>query len=411
LKEYDLGGNFLKYVKNLREEFPILKNITYLDSASTSLTPKSVIEAMNDYYYTYNANVGRGTYKIAVEAGKRVEEVRDKVSKLINCKFKEVIFTLNTTSAINIISNGLQFEKNDNIVISNIEHHSNFIPWLNIEKNSNNNINVKIANADSNGIIHPSTISNLIDSNTKLVAITHVSNSIGSLQNIEKISKIVHEYEDIYFLVDVAQSIGHREIDVKKINADFIAAPGHKGLLGPVGTGFLYGKEELLKELSPKNLGGGTITNLKNKKFTLEDIPYRFEGGTQNIGGVIGLGKAIDYINSIGISKIEKHSHNSTQELYKCLSEIEGVILYGNPKNIFNIVSFNINNINLYDVSKILDETFNICVRSGFHCAIPSLNLIGAVDGSVRASLHYYNNLNDIEKLTNAVIEISNFSK
>lgn len=402
-------GDFLKSIDDIRKDFPILKKITYFDSASTSLTPKPVIEAMNDYYYNYNANIGRGAYKTAIKSGQKVEESRDKIANLINSSNNEIIFTQNTTNAINIVANGFPFEKNDNIIISNIEHHSNSIPWLNIEKNNNcgNNVNVKIANADSNGIVDPSSISELIDKNTKIVAITHISNSIGSCQDIKEISKIVHEHEDVYLLVDVAQSIGHIHVDIKDIKADFIAAPGHKGLLGPTGTGFLYGKKELLEKISPKNLGGGTITNLKNHEFSLEEIPHRFEGGTQNISGIIGLGKAIDYINNIKISNIQKHSQKLTKEIYNSLSEIDNIILYGNPENIRNIVSFNIIGANPYDISKILDETANICVRSGFHCAIPSLNLINADKGTIRASIHCYNNEEDVEKLITNIKEIS----
>lgn len=398
-------------IENIRKDFPILKNIIYLDSASTSLTPKPVVEAIDDYYYNYNANIGRGAYKTAIKTGQKVENTREKIANLINASSNEIIFTQNTTSAINIVANGFSFEKNDNIIISNIEHHSNFIPWLNVEKSTKNNlsIDVKIAEPDSDGIIDSLIIDELIDNNTKIVAISHVSNSIGSCQDIEEISKIVHEHENVYLLVDVAQSIGHEKIDIKKFDADFIAAPGHKGLLGPSGTGFLYGKKELLKKLSPTNLGGGTITSLKNKDFKLEEVPYRFEGGTQNISGIIGLGRAIEYINSIGISKIKEHTQYLTRELYTLLSEIDNVILYGDLENIFNIVSFNIKNVNPYDVSKILDETENICVRSGFHCAIPSLNLINANEGTVRASIHCYNNLNDIKKLVDCVNELSKF--
>ncbi|WP_297898988.1 aminotransferase class V-fold PLP-dependent enzyme [Methanobrevibacter sp.] len=399
--------------EKIREDFPILKNITYLDSASTSLTPKPVIEAISDYYYNYNANIGRGAYKTAIKTGQKVESTRFKIASLINASEEEIIFTQNTTNAINTVINGYPFEKNENIIISDVEHHSNFIPWINLEKRSKDNLSldVKIANADSDGIIKPSKIRELIDKNTRMIAITHISNSIGSCQDINNISKIVHEYDDVCLLIDVAQSIGHTKIDVKKINADFIAAPGHKGLLGPTGTGFLYGKKELLEKLSPTNLGGGTVTNLKNKEFELENVPYRFEGGTQNISGIIGFGKAIDYINNLNISKIEKHSIYLTKELYKLLSEIDNVIVYGNIDNIFNIVSFNIKNVNPHDVSKILDETGNICVRSGYHCAIPSLDIINANEGTVRASIHCYNNLDDIKKLANSIKEISEFFK
>ena len=397
----------MKSTEDIRRDFPILKNITYLDSASTSLTPQPVIKSMNDYYCNYNANAGRGAYKTAIKTSQKVEEAREKIANLINSKTNEIIFTLNTTQAINLVANGFPFEKNDNIITTNIEHHSNSVPWFNLEKN--NNINVKIAKADTNGIINPSTIEELIDKNTKLIAITHISNSIGSCQDIKEISKIIHEHGDTYLLLDVAQSIGHKNINIKDINPDFIASPGHKGLLGPTGTGFLYGKEELLNKLSPKNLGGGTITNLKNHEFTLEDIPQRFEGGTQNIGGIIGLEKAIDYINDIEISNIEKYFKNLTKELYDSLADINKVTLYGDPENIANIVSFNIKDLNPYDVSKILDETANICVRAGFHCAIPSLNLINANEGTIRASVHCYNNKTDIEKLVENIKEIATF--
>ena len=399
----------MKYSEKIRNDFPILKNITYLDSASTSLTPKVVVDSISDYYNNYNANIGRGTYKTSLKATKKIQKTRDRIANLVNAKNNEIIFTLNTTTAINIIANGFPFEKNDNIIISNIEHHSNFLPWINLEKN--NKINVKIAKADENGVINPSTIEDLIDKNTKLIAISHISNSIGSYQDIKEISKIIHEYEDKYLLIDVAQSIGHNKIDVKDINADFIAAPGHKGLLGPTGTGFLYMKEEIGKSIKPRNLGGGTITNLNNKEFNLDEVPYRFEGGTQNISGIIGLGKAIDYIENIKISNIENHCKRLTKDLYEGLKDINDIILYGNPENIRSIVSFNIKGANPYDVSKILDETADVYLRSGFLCAIPSLNHMNAKEGVVRASFHIYNNSDDIEKLVDNVKEIADFLK
>lgn len=418
----------------IRKDFPILKKLTYLDSASTSLTPNQVIESINSYYTDFNANTGRGAYKIAIKATEKLEETRGKISKFINSKPKEIIFTKNTTEGINTIANGLKFNFNDNIIISDIEHHSNYIPWLNLEKQSKNNkdnentknnknnkdnkdnkdrknnenLEVKIAKSDENGIINPSSIEELVDENTKLIAISHVSNAIGSLQPIEEISKITKK-NNSYFLLDVAQSIGHMIVDNKKINADFIAAPGHKGLLGPIGTGFLYIKEEIANEISPLNLGGGTITNIENKDFTLEEVPYRFEAGTQNIAGIIGLNRGIDYINKIDLKKIEKESNILTKTLYEGLSEIKNLKIYGNKENISNIVSFNINNANPHEVAKILDENYNICVRSGFHCAIPAIKAINAEYGTVRASIHCYNTLEDIDKLIDSTKKIAKF--
>ena len=374
----------------------MLKDLIYLDSASTSLTPKQVVEAMNEYYLKYNANTGRGAYRIAIEASTKVEEARGKVAKFINAVENEVIFTKNTTEAINTVANGLNFEKGDNILVSNIEHHSNLIPWLNLKQIG---VDVNIVKANSDGIVEKEDIEESINDKTKLVAISHVSNSIGSIQDVKAIGKIAHENNSL-FLVDGAQSLGHLKIDLKEINADFMAFPGHKGLFGPVGTGFLYLKEDIANDLKPTNLGGGTISDVKGKDFTLEDVPQRFEGGTQNISGIIGLGEAIDYINKIKVSDIEKHCSHLTKKIWNALSDIEGLILYGNIKNTHSIVSFNIDGISHYDVAKILDETGNICVRSGFHCAIPGIKHLN-VNGTVRASVHYYNNISDLESLAN----------
>lgn len=381
-------------IEKVRSDFPILNDLIYLDSASTSLTPKQVVDAMNEYYFKYNANTGRGAYRIAIKASNKVEESREKIAKFINAKENEIIFTKNTTEAINTVANGLNFEKGDNICISNMEHHSNIIPWLNLEETG---VKVNIIKANPDGIVEKADIEEAIDDKTKLVAITHISNSIGSIQDIKAIGKIAHENNSL-FLVDGAQSLGHVKIDLEKINADFMAFPGHKGLLGPVGTGFLYLSEDIANDLKPINLGGGTITNVEEKNFTLETIPQRFEGGTQNISGIIGLGAAIDYINKIKLSNIEKQCSYLTKKIWNNLSSIEGIVLYGKPKNTHSIVSFNIDEINPYDIAKILDETGNICVRSGFHCAIPGIKHLNA-NGTVRVSVHYYNNILDIEKL------------
>jgi len=389
-------------VEQIRSDFPILKDLIYLDSASTSLTPKQVVEAMNEYYYRYNANVGRGAYRIAIESGEKVEEIRGKIAKFINAEDEEIIFTKNTTEAINTVANGLNFEKGDNICVSNMEHHSNLIPWLNLKQIG---VEVNIVEANSEGVVENSEIEKHVDDRTKLVAINHISNSLGSIQDIETIEKIAHENNSL-FLVDGAQSLGHTKIDVERINADFMACPGHKGLLGPVGTGFLFLKEDIANDLKPTNLGGGTITNVNGHDFTLENIPHRFEGGTQNISGIIGLGRAIDYINNIKVSNIEKHCSNLTKKIWELFLNIEGLTLYGTPKNTHSIVSFNIEGVNPYDASKILDETGNICVRSGFHCAIPGINHLNA-DGTVRVSVHYYNNMSDIEKLAKLTEEIT----
>lgn len=392
---------------NIRNDIPLLEDVIYLDAASTTPTPKPVVEAMCDYFYKFNSNTGRGAYTMAVRSTKEFEDSRSKISKFIGCKHSEIIFTKNTTEAINLVANGIDFTKGDSIVVPNIEHHSNFVPWLNLKDRG---VEVRVVKADENGIIDPSDIESVCDGSTKLITTTHVSNAIGSVQPIEEIGKIAEE-KDTMYLVDAAQSAGHMKLKVKDINADFVTFPGHKGLLGPIGTGFLYCREDSAEKLYPTNLGGGTVVDVTVDDFKLEEVPSRFEGGTQNIAGVIGLGAAIEYIKRIGLEKIENHSKKLTSALYKEISDIDNTILYGSPENIYGIVAFNIDGVNAHDVAKILDELKNICVRSGFHCAIPAIRHIGAYEmgGTVRASVHCYNSKEDIQIFGETLKEISKF--
>lgn len=400
---------------DIRESFPILKEITYLDSASTSLTPNEVIESIEDYYKNYNANSGRGIYKTSIKTSQKIEETRNKISDLIHGKPNEIIFTKNTTEAINLVANGLEFEKGNNVIVSNMEHHSNFLPWLNLKLKG---VEIKVVNGDEKGIVRSDEIDELIDSNTKLVSISHITNSIGSKQDLKRIEKTVHNHttdnvnndNKPYFFVDGAQSLGHVPIDMSKLKADFMAFPGHKGLLGPTGTGFLYMKEDLHDFVKVQNLGGGTVTDVSTLEYKLEKSPQRFEGGTLNISGIIGLSSAIDYINRIKIENIEKHTSKLTKELYKGIETVDNSILYGDLNNIHSIVSFNLENFNPHDIGKILDETGNICVRTGHHCAIPAIKHLKSKEGMVRASLHCYNNKEDIERLIETVHEISQLS-
>lgn len=390
-------------IKKVREDFPLLKHCVYLDAASTTPTPKCVVQAMNEYFYTYNTNVGRGVYSLAVKATEKVEEVRKRLGDFINSPPENIVFTKNTTEAINLVANGLKFKKGDTIIVPNIEHHSNFLPWLRLRKEG---VNVKIIKAEKNGIVDPSVIEDKIDENTKLITVSYVSNVLGVVQDIEEIGKIAKD-NDILYMVDAAQAIGHIKVDVKKINADFVAFPGHKGLLGPVGTGFLYSK--LLHKLEPFNIGGGTVIDVSENKYKLEKPPARFEAGTLNIAGIIGLGSAVSYLESIGIKKIEKYCMELTEEMYSKLSEIDKVICYGDIENIHGIVSFNVKGKDPNKVARLLDKKSKICVRSGHHCAIPLIKHIGAkkYGGTVRASVHCYNNFMDIEKLINTIKEVS----
>lgn len=392
---------------DIRADIPLLENVIYLDAASTTPTPKPVVESMCDYFYNYNTNTGRGAYNLAVKATKEFESARTKISKFVGSKPSEIIFTKNTTEAINLVANGIKFKKGDSVIVPNIEHHSNFVPWLNLKKRG---IDLRIVEADKYGIIDPSDILAAVDTSTKLITTTHVSNAIGSVQPVKEIGEIADE-NNILYLVDAAQSAGHMEFNVKDINADFVSVPGHKGLLGPIGTGFLYLNHEVSGEIDPMNFGGGTVLDVTENNFTLESVPARFEGGTQNIAGVIGLGTAVDYLERIGMEKIQDHSKKLTAKLFQEINDIENTIVYGSPENIYGIVAFNIDGVNAHDVAKILDEVKNICVRSGHHCAIPAIRHIGAYElgGTVRASVHYYNTLEEIEIFGETLREISKF--
>jgi cysteine desulfurase/selenocysteine lyase len=379
---------------DIRADIPLLEEVIYLDAASTTPTPKPVVEAMCDYFYKYNSNTGRGAYRMAVKATKEFEGARSRISKFIGCSPTEVIFTKNTTEAINLVANGLDFKKGDSIIVPNIEHHSNFIPWLNLKKQG---VELKVIKADEYGIVDPADIESAVDTNTKLITTTHVSNAIGSVQPVNEIGKIADE-NDVLYLIDAAQSAGHMKLNVK-------------GLLGPIGTGFLYCSDESVDKLEPMNFGGGTVLDVSEGEFSLENVPARFEGGTQNIAGVIGLGTAVDYIKRIGIDKIENHSKKLTAQLFQEINDIGNTIVYGSPENIYGIVAFNIDGVNAHDVAKILDELKNICVRSGHHCAIPAIRHIGAFElgGTVRASVHYYNTKEEIEIFGETLREISKF--
>jgi cysteine desulfurase / selenocysteine lyase len=392
---------------DVRADIPLLEEFIYMDAASTTPTPRPVVEAMCDYFYNYNSNTGRGAYNLAVKATQEFNRARIKIAGFIKANPEDIIFTKNTTEAINLVAHGLKFNKGDNIVVSNMEHHSNLVPWINLKKRG---VEVKIVKADQNGVIDPSDIENAVDSNTCLLTITHISNSIGSVQPVEELGKIAEENEVLY-LIDAAQSAGHMKLDVKNLMADFIAFPGHKGFLGPVGTGFLYCTNKLQYELEPINLGGGTVEEVSDDDFKLTESPNRFEGGTQNISGVIGLGASMDYLKRIGMDNVERHGLELTQMLYQKIQNIEKAKVYGSPENIYGIVSFNIDGINSHDLAKILDEVKSICVRSGHHCALPSIKHIGAYElgGTVRASLHYYNTKEEIQILVETLQEVSKF--
>ncbi|MFQ6055427.1 MAG: cysteine desulfurase [Methanosarcinales archaeon] len=386
-------------VYKIREDFPVLKDIIYLDSGATSQTPIPVVEAMNEYFYEYAANYGRGAHRLARKTTDKYEDSRENVADFINAKSEQIVFTRNTTESINMVSHGLNWKAGDHIITTLIEHHSNLLPWIRLKKKG---VKVSIVAPDKTGIVSPDSIASCINSKTKLIAITHVSNVFGSILNIKKVTNIAKK-EGVYTLIDGAQSVGHIPINIKDIDCDFFAASGHKGLLGPQGTGILYIKDP--ENLEPVYLGGGTVHSVTTEDYKLDIIPNRFEAGTPNIPGVIGLGRAVEYVKNIGVQNIEKHVTNLARETAKSLSEIPNVEVYG-PKERSAVVPFNIKGLNPHDVSMILDETRKICTRSGHHCAIPCINFL-EVEGTVRASFALYNTKEEVEIFINTVEEIA----
>ncbi|AKB49526.1 Cysteine desulfurase [Methanosarcina barkeri str. Wiesmoor] len=379
----------------VREDFPVLKEVVYLDSTATTQTPIPAVEAMVEYFYRYAGNHGRGAHRLAREATNRYEDARETVAHFLNAEPSKTVLTKNTTEGINLIANSYPWEAGDHIVTTVLEHHSNLLPWLRLQKKG---VKVTIVSPDSKGKIDISSIEKAFTEKTRLVAINQVSNVFGSVQDVKNITKLAHRY-GIKVLVDGAQSAGHMPVSLKDLNCDFFATAGHKGLLGPQGTGVLYIKEPDV--LDSASVGGGTVSDVEGYTYVLEPSPACFEAGTPNIPGVIGLGRAVEYVEKIGVPKIEAHEIKLSRETAKRLSELEHVEVYG-PDDRAGIVPFNVKGLHAHDVALILDQTRKICVRSGHHCAIPTIRFLN-VDSTVRASFALYNTEEEVDILVNAV--------
>jgi len=379
----------------VREDFPVLKEVVYLDSTATTQTPIPAVEAMVEYFYRYAGNHGRGAHRLAREATNRYEDARETVARFLNAEPSKTVLTKNTTEGINLIANSYPWEAGDHIVTTVLEHHSNLLPWLRLQKKG---VKVTIVSPDSKGKVDISSIEKAFTEETKLVAINQVSNVFGSVQDVKNITKLAHRY-GIKVLVDGAQSAGHMPVSLKDLNCDFFATAGHKGLLGPQGTGVLYIKEPDV--LDSASVGGGTVSDVEGCTYVLEPSPACFEAGTPNIPGVIGLGRAVEYVEKIGVPEIEAHEIKLSREAAKRLSELEHVEVYG-PEDRAGIVPFNVKGLHAHDVALILDQTRKICVRSGHHCAIPTIRFLN-VDSTVRASFALYNTEEEVDILVNAV--------
>ena len=398
---------------NIKKDFPILenKNITYLDSGATTQKPIQVIKAVDEFYEKYNANPHRGAYSLSVEATEVYENTRTKISKFINSKHREeIIFTKNASEALNLIaySYGLEnFKKEDEIAISIMEHHSNLVPWQFVAKKSGSSLNYMYINNEYE--LSEEEIKSKITDKTKIVGITHVSNVLGTINNVKEIIKYAHKKGAIV-VVDCSQSIPHMKIDVQELDADFIVFSGHK-MLAPLGIGVLYGKKELLNKMNPFLMGGDMIEYVYEQETTFAPLPNKFEAGTQNVEGVIGLGAAIDYIEELGYDKIQEIEHEVVSYAREELSKLDYLTLYITPntKNHSSVISFNIKGVHPHDVASILDSE-NVCVRSGNHCAQPLMRFLG-IDSTCRASFYIYNTKEDVDKLVHALNKAYNMFK
>ncbi len=389
-------------MKNIIKEFPILdvsnrnEPLIYFDNAATTLKPKSVIDSINKYYHSYSANVHRSVYKIADKATYEYELSREKVAQYINAKTsKSIIFTSGATEAINLVAHsfgGTAFSENDEILITEMEHHSNNVPWQRIAKKTG--ATLKYIPIDLDGNLDLSQIGSLLNHRTKLVSIIHQSNVFGTINPIEEIIKKAHDL-DALVLIDAAQSIPHTKIDVSKMDCDFLVFSGHK-MFGPTGVGVLYGKEEILMKMEPFMSGGEMISSVSMDSVSYNELPWKFEAGTPKIAQVIGLGSAIDFINSIGIEIINNRCDKLRGYAFSELKKIDGMMLYGNNIGKGPVISFNINGVNSHDLAQLLDQ-FNICIRSGNHCSEPIMRRL-SVSSVARISLYYYNSLEEIDK-------------
>ncbi|MFH0897781.1 MAG: cysteine desulfurase [Candidatus Bathyarchaeota archaeon] len=394
-------------LKRIRRDFPILDTgITYFDSAASSLTPEPVLNKMLEFYHQYRANVERGVHQLSQKASEEYEKARINVAGFINTKSdREIIITKNASEAINTVASGLKWHKGDKVVTTNIEHHSNFIVWLRVKERYG--VDVEIVKPNKDGMFDLVDFEKAIDDRTKLVTVTHASNVLGVILPVDEITKIAHEHK-AYVLIDGAQSIPHMKVDVKKIGCDFLAFSGHK-MCGPTGVGILYIREDLLDEVEPLSIGGGTIEDVGFDYYRLVKGPNRFEAGTPPIAEAIGLGAAVDYLRSIGMDKIREHDVKLIGKLYDEIMKIPKVSVYGpEPKNKVGILSFNIEGLSPHDVALALDATARIMVRSGAHCALPLMkDVICQPVGTVRASTYIYNTSEEVDELLGVVSKLS----
>ena len=395
--------------KKIRKDFPILKRkvhgkpLIYLDNAATTQKPRQVIQAMNDYYEGYNSNVHRAVHKLSQEATAAYDDAHEKVARFIGAKgMQEIVFTKNTTESVNIVAAALpqllQLKSGDEIVLTQMEHHSNIVPWQQAAKKIG--AKLRFLEIDGNGELKVQQLQSIINKKTKVVAFTHVSNVLGTINPAKEVIAAAKEVGALT-VVDAAQSVPHMPVSMKDLDCDFLAFSAHK-MLGPTGTGVLYGKEELLERMEPLLYGGDMISEVSFDSAKWNELPWKFEAGTPNVAGAVGLATAVDYLQNLGMENVQGHEKALTKAAMAKLQQVDELTIYGSEAGKRGgLVSFNINGVHPHDVSALLDAE-GIAVRGGHHCAMPLASLLG-ISGSVRASFYLYNTIEEIGKLAEAL--------
>ena len=397
-------------LKKIRDDFPILSskinnhNLVYFDNAATTQKPKSVIESISNYYKNYNANIHRGIHSLAEKATEEFEQTRSLIKKFIGASStKEIIFTRGTTEGLNLISSSLakfHLKEGDEIIISEMEHHSNIVPWQMIA--NSNKLTLKVIKVSKEGEINIDHFKSLITDKTKLVSLVYISNTLGTINPVQNIIKICSQH-NIISVIDGAQSSAHKKINVKSLNCDFYVFSAHK-MYGPTGVGVVYGKEKILEKMPPYMGGGEMIKDVSFSKTSYNDLPYKFEAGTPNIGDVIGFKEAIKYIEDIGIENIESHEISLKKYAEKALNKIDGIKIVGTAKNKIGIFSFITKNVHYYDLGLLLDAK-GIALRTGHHCTQPLMDKFD-LDGTARLSLAIYNTTDEIDYFVDSLIKL-----
>ncbi len=389
-------------IEEIRKDFPILsrtvngKPLIYFDNGATAQKPAVVIDAINGYYSHQNANIHRGVHTLSQDITVAYENARATIQKHLNAAHThEIIFTAGTTASINLLASSFSkkfLSKGDEIIISAMEHHSNILPWQQVCEERG--AVLKVIPINTEGELKLDEYSKLLSDNTKIVAVTHISNTLGTINPVKEIITLAHA-KNIPVMIDGAQAVPHTAVDVKELDCDFYVFSGHK-LFGPTGVGILYGKENWLNELPPYQIGGGTIKTVTFEKTEYADLPLKFEAGTPHISGGIGLAKAIDYINTIGLDKIAAYEHTLLEYATERLEKIEGLQIIGRAKNKASVISFVVNGIHPFDIGTILDQ-LGIAVRTGHHCTQPLMQFYN-IPGTIRASFAFYNTKQEIDE-------------